>query len=76
MQNLTQRDKLMNNENFGMDCRDNTNNSTFELIIDEINEISYLKRYYSLFDNKISGFINSEILEKKLNKNLARAFQM
>ena len=66
----------MNNENFGMDCRDNTNNSTFELIIDEINEISYLKRYYSLFDNKISGFINSEILEKKLNKNLARAFQM
>ena len=66
----------MNNENFGMDSRNNTNNSTFELIIDEINEISYLKRYYSLFDNKISGFINSEILEKKLNKNLARAFQM
>ena len=55
----------MNNENFGMDCRNNTNNSTFELIIDDINEISYLKRYYSLFDNKISGFINSEILEKK-----------
>ena len=55
----------MNNGNFGMDCRNNTNNSTFELIIDDINEISYLKRYYSLFDNKISGFINSEILEKK-----------
>ena len=32
--------KLMNNGNFEYDCRNNTNNVTFEPIIEEINEIS------------------------------------
>ena len=41
--------KLMNNANFRVDWRNNLNNSTFEPIIDEINEISY----YNLFDKKI-----------------------
>ena len=36
--------KLMNNSNFGYDCRNNLNNAKFELIIDEIDEISYIKR--------------------------------
>ena len=31
--------KLMNNANFGFDCRNNANNLKFELLIDEINEI-------------------------------------
>ena len=39
----------MNNANFRVDCRNNLNNSTFEPIIDEVNEISY----YNLFDKKI-----------------------
>ena len=54
----------MNNTNFGVDCRNKLNNSTFELIIDEINEVSYLKKYYNLFDKKISNFINSGMFEK------------
>ena len=58
----------MNNANFGVDCRNNVNNSTFDPIIDEINEISYLKKYYSLFNNKISGFVNSEILGKEMEQ--------
>ena len=58
----------MNNANFGVDCRNNVNNSTFDPIIDEINEISYLKKYYSLFNNKISGFVNSEVLEKEMEQ--------
>ena len=41
--------KLMNTANFRLDCRINLNNSTFEPIIDEVNEISY----YNLFDKKI-----------------------
>ena len=32
--------KLMNNGKFEYDCRNNTNNVTFEPIIEEINEIS------------------------------------
>ena len=33
--------KLMNYANFGVDFRNNANNSTFELISEKINEISY-----------------------------------
>ena len=43
----------MNNANFGFDCRNNANNTKFEPIIDEINEITYLKKYYNLFDTKV-----------------------
>ena len=60
--------KLMNNANFGFDCRNNANNSKFEPLIDEINELTYIKKYHNLFDNKISGFVNSEILEKNINQ--------
>ena len=45
--------KLMNNANFGFDCRNNANNTKFEPIIDEIKEITYLKKYYNLFDTKV-----------------------
>ena len=58
----------MNNANFGFDCRNNANNLKFEPLIDEINELTYIKKYYNLFDNKISGFVNSEILEKNINQ--------
>ena len=58
----------MNNANFGFDCRNNANNLKFEPLIDEINELTYIKKYYDLFDNKISGFVNSEILEKNINQ--------
>ena len=37
-------------------------------MIDEINELTYIKKYYNLFDNKISGLANSEILEKNINQ--------
>ena len=60
--------KLMNNANFGFDCRNNANNLKFEPLIDEINELTYIKKYYNLFDNKISCFVNSEILEKNINQ--------
>ena len=56
--------KLMNNANFGYDCKNNVNNAKFEPIIDEINEISYVKKYYNLFDNKVSHFVNSDIFER------------
>ena len=58
--------KLVNNANFGFYCRNNANNLKFEPLIDEINELMYIKKYYNLFDNEISGFVNSEILEKNI----------
>ena len=47
----------MNNANFGFDCRNNANNLKFEPIIDKINEVTYIKKYHNLFDNKISSFV-------------------
>ena len=34
--------KLMNNSNFGFDCRDNSKNLKFEPLINEIEELSYI----------------------------------
>ena len=61
--------KLMNNANFGFDCRNNTNNTKFEPIIEKINEISYIKKYYNLFDNKVSEFVNSDALEQQIEQD-------
>ena len=57
--------KLMNNANFRFDCRNSANNAKFEPIIDEINEITYIKKYYNLFDNKVSNIVNSDVLEQQ-----------
>ena len=59
--------KLMNNANFGFDCRNKANNTKFEPIIDEVNEISYIKKYYNLFDTKAQKFGRSEVLEEHIN---------
>ena len=59
----------MNNTNFGYDWRNNANNGKFEPIIDEVNEITYIKKYYNLFDSKISNFVNSDVLEQEIEQN-------
>ena len=67
--------KLMNNANFGFDCRNNADNLKFDPLIDEINELTYIKRYHNLFDPKIEKFVSSKILEdhieEEYNQNIA-----
>ena len=61
--------KLLNSANFGYDRRNNLDNSKFEPICDEINEISYVINYHkSLFDKELSPFINSKLLEDEIQK--------
>ena len=55
--------KLMNNTNFGFDCRNNANNLKFEPLINEIDELTYIKRYHNLFDDKIKNFVTINIQE-------------
>ena len=63
--------KLMNNANFTFDCRNTANNTKFEPIIDEINEISYIKKYYNLFDNnKVSEFVNSDVFQQQIEQDV------
>ena len=65
--------KLMNNSNFGFSCRNNLNNFRFEPLINEIEELTYIKRYHNLFDNKIKDFVSSQILEQNMNQEYDQA---
>ena len=67
--------ELMNNANFDFDCRNNTNNTKFELIIDEIGEITYIKKY-NLFDSQVAYFVKSDILEQNINEEYEQKMVM
>ena len=49
--------KLMNNSNFGYDCRNNLDNCEFVPIFDELKEITYILTYILAF--LIQEFQNS-----------------
>ena len=49
--------KLMNNTNFGYDCRNKLDNCQFVPIFDVMNEVTYLKKYYNYFDKEVSKFV-------------------
>ena len=68
--------KLMNNPNFGYDCRNNLDNCKFVPIFDELKEITYIQRYYNIFDSKVSKFVTAGLLknsiEEKYNDKLLK----
>ena len=68
--------KLMNNSNFGVDCRNNAHNFKFEPLINEIDELTYIKKYHNLFDSKIKSFVSSSILEENINQNFDQAISL
>ena len=54
--------KVMNNSNFGYDCRNNLDNCKFVPIFDEIKEVTYLTRYFNYFDQRISDFVATDLI--------------
>ena len=66
--------KLMNNSNFGSDCRNNMDNNDFFPIFDEINEIYSLQKYYSLVDPKITNFVSGKLIEDYVNEKFTQQF--
>ena len=68
--------KLMNNANLGYDCRNNLDNCQFVPIFDELKEVTYLKRYYNYFDQKVKLFKTSKLIqtdiEEKYNDSMTR----
>ena len=66
--------KLMKNSNFGFDCRNNADNCFFQPIYDEIEELSHAKKNQNVFDQDISDFISSEILERQLEQECLNKF--
>ena len=68
--------KLMNNSNFGYNCRNNLDNCKFNPIFDELGEITNINHYHNIFDDKMSDFVSSDIVkqhvEEKYNDKLAK----
>ena len=62
--------KLMNNSDFGYDCRNNLDNCKFVPMFDEYEEINFVSRYHSLFDSKVRQFITSNLLKKDIEEKL------
>ena len=56
--------KLMNNSNFGYDCKNNLDNCQFVPIFNELNKITYLKRYYNYFNSKVSSFVTAGLIKQ------------
>ena len=62
--------KLMNNSNFGYDCRNNVDNCLIiDEIIDEIEEVRYIRKYQNVFDPNLKKFISSKLLEQEINED-------
>ena len=62
--------KLMNNLNFGDDCRNNIDNSSFRPIYDDIEEISYIQKYISLYNNdEYKDFSCPETIKQQVEKD-------
>ena len=61
--------KLMNNSNFGYDCRNNIDNCKFVPIFEEYKEITFINRYCNIFDeNFCSKFVTSDLLKPQIEE--------
>ena len=61
--------KLLNNSNFGYDCRNNLDNLTFQPIRDDLNELNFIKKYHSnLYNPSIKQFITSKVIEDDIKE--------
>ena len=60
--------KLMNNSNFGYDCRNNLDNCKFVPIFNELKETTYIKKYYNFFDPKVSKYVTPDLIARKIEE--------
>ena len=59
--------KLLNNSNFGIDCRNNIDNCTLEPIYDDFSEIAYIKNYTTIFnDETLRDFFSPPLLRQEI----------
>ena len=58
--------KLLNNSDFGIDCRNTVDNCYLEPIYDDFSEISYIKNYTTIFgDDTCRDFFFSQPAERR-----------
>ena len=63
----------MNNANFGFNCGNNLDNCQFVPIFDELKEVTYLKKYYNYFDQKVKNFVTSDLIKADIDDDYNNA---
>ena len=59
--------KLLNNSNFGNDCRNNIGNCKVELMFDGLDEISYIKKFTNIMqDSRYREFFSLDLLRQQV----------
>ena len=59
--------KLLNNSNFGYDCRNNIENCTLNLLYDDLDEISYIKKFTKILQNQCyQELFTKELLSQQI----------
>ena len=59
--------KLLNNSNFGNDCRNNIRNCKLDLLYDGLDEISYIKKFTNILNaNSFSEFFSVDLLKEQV----------
>ena len=60
--------KLLNNSNFGYDCRNNLDNCNFVPIFNELEDVTYLKKYYNYFNPSIKEFVSEDVIKIEIEQ--------
>ena len=59
--------KLLNNSNFGNDCRNNIGNCKLELLFDGLDEISYIKKFTNIMqESRYREFFTIDLLKQQI----------
>ena len=61
--------KFMNNSNFGYNCRNNIDNCKFKPIFDDVEEIAYIQKYSSLFEDLYKDFFCLDLMLMQIENN-------
>ena len=69
--------KLLNNSNFGSDCRNNIGNSKIDLLYDGLEEVSYIKQFTNILrDQTLSEFLVLIYLKSIFRLNLMKKLRI
>ena len=61
--------KLLNNSNFGNDCRNNLGNCKLELLFDGLDEMSYIKKFTNVMqDHRYREFFSVELFQNQVRE--------
>ena len=66
--------ELLNNSNFGNDCRNNIGNCKLELIYDRLEELKYIKNINN-FDHEIFEFFSLDLLQENIKNEYQEQVQ-